>query len=72
MSSTPPFTKATPVNQAVEEVAKTVAEGELPSNEQLRRVIDRTAGLVESKKYEAPVRLTNFSPIIYSHVKYFS
>jgi hypothetical protein len=58
MESNPPFTKATPVNQAVSDVAKTIAEGELPSNEQLRRVIDHTSGLVESKKYEAPLDRT--------------
>jgi cell division septum initiation protein DivIVA len=58
---TKPKTKATPVNEAVADVAKTVAAGDAPTNEQLNRVLDHTQDLLESKKKEAPLNPTGQS-----------
>jgi len=48
-------TKATPLNNAVADVATTFSAGDVPRNEQITRVIDEATTLVDSKKKEAPI-----------------
>jgi hypothetical protein len=57
-TSLKPSTKATPVNEAVADIARTINQGDVPSNEQLNRAFDHTQGLVQAKKEEAPLTHT--------------
>jgi len=51
-------TKATPLNNAVSDVASTVSAGVPPTNAQVTKVLDEASNLVESKKKEAPLNDT--------------
>jgi len=55
---TAPATKATPVNEAVREVAETISAGNAPTTGQLNKVLARAEGLIEAKKEEAPLNRT--------------
>jgi hypothetical protein len=51
-------TKATPLNNAVADVASVVSSGVPPTNAQVTKVLDEASTLIESKKKEAPLNET--------------
>jgi hypothetical protein len=57
-TSTGAPTKATPLNEAVTNVASSIARGTAPTNAQLTGVLGEAQTLLEDKKYEAPLNPT--------------
>jgi hypothetical protein len=57
-TTAPAPTKATPLNEAVAQVASTISHGAAPTNAQLTGVLGEAQHLLEEKKHEAPLNPT--------------